>query len=217
MSTKSITSAAHPLITSLSCALLHPSDPSCLRTYITYWIKVFPQLARFFGIIYAVLSIPRYKSFYNSPIASMDKLGRSVLRISAFIAGAIGTSWGAICFFQQVLPRGVLATQRYFLGGFLGGMWAYLDRITGNGNFIYSMRMSILSTWKVGVKRGWWKGCKGGDVWLFVVAMAMVNVIYTKDDAAIKGGAARWVIAGLRGESAGILSDVEESVEEKDL
>lgn len=76
----------------------------------------------------------------------------------------------------------------------------------------------MLSTWKVGVKRGWWKGFKGGDVWLFVVAMAMVNVVYTKDEVAIKGKMAKWVVASMRGESVGIIrDDVEETAERKDL
>jgi hypothetical protein len=34
------------------------------------------------------------------------------------------------------------------------------------------------SFWKVGVKHRWWKGIRGGDVWLFVAALALVNVVY---------------------------------------
>lgn len=167
-------------------------------------------------MVFAVLAIPRYKAFYNSPITSLDKLGRSVLRMSAFFAGAVGTSWGAICFFQQFLPRHVLATQRFFLGGFVGGLWGFLEKDAGRGNFLYSMRMSIDSTWKVGVKRGWWKGVKGGDVWLFVAALAIVNVVYTKDSEAVKGGIARRVIANLRGETAIFLSRLEEREEDQE-
>jgi hypothetical protein len=210
-----ITSAAHPLINSLSCALLHPSDPSCLRSYVTYWIRVFPKLARFFGILYAVLSIPRYKSFYNSPLTSLDRLGRKVLTTSAFIAGAIGTSWGAICLFQQILPRTVLPTQRYFFGGFLGGLWGYIER-ENSGNFSYSARTSLDSLWKVGVKKGWWKGFKGGDVWLFVASLAMVNCVYTMDEHSVKG-ISRTIMAGLRGESAAVLRIDKEDDEKKEL
>lgn len=62
------------------------------------------------------------------------------------------------------------------------------------------------SVWKVGVKRGWWKSLKGGDVWLFVAALAVINAVYTKDQNAIKGGAVRRVIAGLRGDSLALRS-----------
>lgn len=152
--------------------------------------------------------------FYNNPITSLDKLGRSVLRISAFVAGAVGTSWGTICLFQQLLPRTVLPTQRFFLGGFIGGLWAYLEKDAGRGNFLYSARLSLDSVWKVGTKRGWWKGVKGGDVWLFVAALAAVNVVYTKDVEAVPGGVMRRVVAGLRGESAALLEKVKADDEE---
>ena len=66
--------------------------------------------------------------------------------------------------------------------------------------------MSMDSVWKVGVKRGWWKSLKGGDVWLFVAALAVINAVYTKDPNAIKGGAVRKVIAGLRGDSLALSS-----------
>jgi hypothetical protein len=199
-----ITSAAHPLIGSLSCALLHPSDPSCLRTYVTYWIRAFPRLARFFTVVFTVISIPRYKSFYNKPLTSLDKLGRTVLKMSAFFAGAVGTSWASICLFQQLLPRNALPTQRFFLGGFLGGLWAFLVKDSRRSDFLYGFRLSVESAWKVGVKRGLWKGFKGGDVWLFVVSLAIVNMVYTKDAEALKGRLFRKVVAGLRGENAAL-------------
>src|SRR5205807_2117666 len=58
-----ITSPAHPAIKNLSCALLHPNDPSCMRTYVSYWIQAFPKVARFFTIVFGALSVVRYKAF----------------------------------------------------------------------------------------------------------------------------------------------------------
>ncbi|KAL7779953.1 hypothetical protein CFE70_009971 [Pyrenophora teres f. teres 0-1] len=158
-----ITSPAHPAIKSLSCALLHPQDPSCLRTYIQYWIQAFPRIARFFTVILSVTSIAKYKNFLNAPLTSMRNLAKSILRMSIFLSGAIGTSWGSVCLMQNFLPRSLLATQRWFLGGFLGGLWGFLARNSGRGNFMYMARLSVDSAWKVGVKRRWWKGIKNGD------------------------------------------------------
>ena len=61
------------------------------------------------------------------------------------------------------------------------------------------------SAWKVGVKRRWWKGIKGGDVWLFVMALATINVIFTKDKDAVTSGMVRRIAAGLRGENAALV------------
>jgi hypothetical protein len=140
----------------------------------------------------------------NFPIDSLDVLGKRVLRMSAFMAGTIGTAWGSVCLFQNLLGSRVLPTQRFFLGGFLAGLWSFLEKDTGRGSFLYVSRQSIDSLWKVGVKRGWWKAVKGGDVWLFVASLAMLNAVYTKDQGAIKGGMVRRVLAGLRGETAAL-------------
>ena len=199
-SISSITSPAHPAIKSLSCALLHPQDPSCLRTYVQYWIQAFPKVARFFTILFTAMSIARYRAFLDSPVAALNNLAKRILRMSLFISGAIGTSWGSICLFTNILPRTFLPTQRWFLGGFLGGLWAFLERKGGRANFLYSARMSLDSLWKVGVKRGWWTGIKNGDVLLFVLSLATVNVLYESSPRCVNSGVARKGLGVLRGE-----------------
>ena len=120
--------------------------------------------------------------------------------MSLFITGAIGTSWGSICLFQHALPRRLLPTQRWFVGGALGGLWAFLERKTGRSNFLYSARLSMDSLWKVGVKRGWWRGVKNGDVLLFAASLALINAIYEVNPKAVNGGAMRKGLGMLRGE-----------------
>jgi hypothetical protein len=195
-----ISSPAHPAIKSLSCALLHPQDPSCLRTYVQYWIQAFPKIARLFTVYFTALSLARYRTFLDSPVSAVNNLAKSILHMSLFISGAVGTCWGSVCLFQNVLPRTFLPTQRWFLGGFLGGAWAYLERKNGRANFLYTARMSIDSLWKVGTKRGWWKGIKNGDVLLFVLSLATVNVLYEVSPRTVNSGVARKGLGVLRGE-----------------
>jgi len=196
----SITSPAHPAIKSLSCALLHPNDPSCLRTYVQYWIQAFPKVARLFTMYFAAMSLLRYKSFLDSPVAAINKLSKTILRTSLFITGSIGTSWGSICLFQNILPRTFLPTQRWFFGGFIGGLWAYVDRKGGRANALYSLRMSIDSLWQVGIKRGWWRSVKNGDVLLFVLSLATVNALYEVSPRSVNSSVARKGLGVLRGE-----------------
>lgn len=196
-----LSSQAHPLIHSLACATLHPSDPSCLRTYLTFWLNSFPPLARFFLIVYSGLTVlPRLKSLYNSPLLTLQRILARALRMSTFVTGAISTAWASICFFQNYLPRHVLATQRFFLGGFFAGMWAWVERRHGRGVFLYSARASVDSLWKVGVKRRWWRAMKGGDVWLFVMALMVTGVVYERDATAIREAQWRKGVSWVRGE-----------------
>jgi len=196
-----LTSRAHPLITSLSCATLHPSDPSCLRTYLKFWLESFPPLARLFFAFYSVFTIlPRIKTFYNSPLSTVNKVLATSLRTSTFVTGAISTAWASICFFQTFLPKHVLATQRFFLGGFFAGLWAWVERRHGRGVFLYSARVSVDSLWKVGIKRRWWKAMKGGDVWIFALALMVTGVVYEKDAKAIRENSWRKGMSWVRGE-----------------
>jgi hypothetical protein len=120
--------------------------------------------------------------------------------MSTFITGSISTAWASICFFQQWFPRAFLPTQRFFLGGFLAGLWGYVERKQGRGVFLYSARLSVDSLWKVGVKRRWWRGMKGGDVWVFVVALALTGAVYEREARAVKEDSWRKGISWVRGE-----------------
>ncbi|PVH68858.1 hypothetical protein DL98DRAFT_661980 [Cadophora sp. DSE1049] len=195
-----ITSPAHPLITSLTCAVLHPSDPSCTRTYLSHYLTTIPPLTRFFTVIFTILSLPSYSKFYASPLTTLNNLAAKILRYTLFTSGSIGTSWAAICLFQSYLPSKLLSTQRFFLGGFLGGIWGYIVRREARGEFLYAARASLDSVWKVGRKRGWWRGVRGGDVWIFVASLMAVNVVFEREGRAVNSGVVRRGVGFLRGE-----------------
>lgn len=171
-----------------------------MRTYVQYWIQAFPKVARLFTVYFTAMSLARYRTFLKSPISAINNLAKNILRMSLFISGAIGTSWGSVCLFQHFLPRTLLPTQRWFFGGFLGGLWGFLERKKGRANFLYTARMSIDSLWKVGVKKGWWRGIKNGDVLLFVLSLATINALYEVSPRSVNSGVARKGLGVLRGE-----------------
>lgn len=195
-----LTAPAHPLITSLSCATLHPQDPYCTRNLLTFWLRSFPPLSRLFLLIYSAFMIPKYKALYHSPVTTLHQLVMRALSMSTFVTGSLSTAWASICFFQTWLPRSFLATQRFFLGGLLGGFWAWVERKHGRGVFLYSARASVDSLWKVGVKRRWWKAMKAGDVWVFVLAVMLTGIVYEKDAQAVREGGWRKGISWIRGQ-----------------
>lgn len=65
---------------------------------------------------------------------------------------------------------------------------------------MYSARLSIDSFWKVGVKHGWWRGVKNGDVLLFALSLAAVNVVYELHPKSVNSGVVRKGLGVLRGE-----------------
>lgn len=195
-----LTSPAHPLTKHTSCAILHPSDPSCARTYLKFWLRSFPTTLRLITMIYSAFALLGIKKLLNHPSEVIKRLSERILRMTIFITGAIGTAWGSICLFQSLLPRSFLPSQRFFLGGMLGGTWAYVARRGERSNFLYCLRLSIDSAWKVGRKRGWWKGVAGGDVLLFTAALAGVGLVFETRPRGVTVGVARKGLAWSRGE-----------------
>lgn len=162
--------------------------------------------------------MPRFKKFYHYPVATVQRVITRALGMSTFVTGAISTAWASICFFQMFLPRHVLATQRFFLGGFFAGLWAWLERRHGRSVFLHSARASVDSLWKVGVKRRWWKAMRGGDVWVFVLALMVTGVVYERDARAIREGEWRKGVSWIRGEGWrdwGADEDMDEEEEEE--
>lgn len=164
------------------------------------------------------MALPQYKRFLNSPISSLNRLAKTILKTTAAISGAIGASWGSICLFAAIFPRTFLPKFRFFLGGFLGGCFQFLDRTAaGRANSLYAARLSVDSLWKVGVKHGWWKGFKGGDVMVFVAALALVNAVYELRAKTVEDRAMKVFIKTLRGDAEIGLKAGKEQDSEKQL
>jgi hypothetical protein len=174
-----ITSRAHPALQHLSCALIHPSETSCFMAYLRQNLLGFPKLARFFTLYYGAFSLLRITAYFKAPVATLNKLAKQVLQTTMALSTAISASWGSICFFNAVLPKKFIPRFRFALGGFLAGTAILFDMTpSGYANSLYAARTSIDSLWKVGVKRGWWRPIKGGDVYLFVASLAVYNIVY---------------------------------------
>lgn len=146
-----VTSSAHPAISRLSCALLHPNEPSCLENFGNFSIHELTRVLKYVLTAYSVSALLRHKRKQQAPQLILNILKDS-LRATLFITMAIGTSWGSICGLQRILPTKFLSTRRFFISGFLGGLWAVVDRENGRGRYLYSLRLSLESTWKVLVK-----------------------------------------------------------------
>lgn len=118
-------------------------------------------------------------------------------------------SW-IICFFNNYLPKSFIPEFRFFLGATLSSCIAIIDRSpTGHENAMYTTRLSLDSLWKVGRKRGWWKGVKGGDVGLFVVALAVFSVLYDSQRTVFAKDGSMALVRLLRG-------DIEVGLKNKD-
>ncbi|KAK5314636.1 hypothetical protein LTR70_007073 [Exophiala xenobiotica] len=156
-----ITSRAHPAIQHLSCALLHPSETSCFTPFLRQILLSFRSIGKTMTLYYGAFSILRIRKAFKQPIGFIAGLLQQILKVTAVVVGSIAGTWGSICFFNNYLPKSFMPRSRFFLGGALGGCLSIIDRSpTGHENAM------------------WWKGVKGGDVYIFVVALAALNMLY---------------------------------------
>lgn len=182
-------------------------------------------MAKFMSVCYGIALIPRYKSFFKNPVGALVKLSRNTLLTSTSITGSIGTAWAMCCLFQKVLPGKVLPRGRFWLSGMLGGLWAFVDSKGGRASFLYSFRLGLVSTWKVLVKKGVVRGVKydfpsfdcsskaihrpllihefscnrNGDVYLFILSLALINSLFDIDAHSVSGSVARRALSSVRG------------------
>ena len=61
-------------------------------------------------------------------------------------------------------------------------------------------RTSADSLWKVGIKRRWWRGVKGGDVMLFTASLALMGCVMERKQEAVGKGWEKWTMQVLNGE-----------------
>ncbi|KAK2867806.1 hypothetical protein FQN49_003459 [Arthroderma sp. PD_2] len=196
-----ITSPAHPAISSLSCALLHPKSPSCLTAFIHQALLSIPPLTRSLTKIYLALSLLKIKSFLTEPITSTNLLCRKILAATAILCSSIGAAWGSVCLFNAVLPRKLLPTQRFYLSGAISGLpFAVLCGSGYRAHFLYLFRQAVESAWKTGVKRGLWRGYKGGDLWVLVASWALLGVLLERNPETIADRGFRKALTWMRGD-----------------
>ena len=95
-------------------------------------------------------------------------------------------------------------------------MFQLLDLTSnGRGNALYAARTSADSFWKVGVKHGWWRGVKNGDVIVFAAGLALYSMVYEARESSIDSGAGKYLMKMLRGEAELGLANGNEKSEEK--
>ncbi|KAI2189712.1 phosphatidylinositol kinase- protein kinase tor1 [Ophidiomyces ophidiicola] len=196
-----ITSPAHPAVASLSCALLHPKTPSCLTAFLQQNLLSIPPIARTVSKVLLALSLFGFKTLLLHPLSSINVLSRKILSVTAVLTASLGAAWGSICFFNSILPRSMLRTQRFYLSGALAGVPFMFSGAPGaRSHFLYFFRLAVSSAWRAGVKRGLWRGWTGGELWVLAVSWAVMGAVLESNPGSMTGSGFRKAMAWIRGD-----------------
>uniref|UniRef100_A0A093VDV1 Uncharacterized protein n=1 Tax=Talaromyces marneffei PM1 TaxID=1077442 RepID=A0A093VDV1_TALMA len=211
-SISTLTSPAHPNIASLSCAVLHPSTPSCSTAFVYHILNSAPALVRTITLAALALSAVSYKRTLSSPLSSINIISKRILGLTAILSASTGSFWGSICLLNSLLPRSTLPTKRFFISGAMGGLpFAFVEQ--GRGAFTYIFRSAIYSAWATGVKRRYWREWKTGELALIVASWALLGAVLECSPEAVEGAGLRKGLAWLRGD--GFMDPVEVALKRK--
>ena len=126
---------------------------------------------------------------------------RSFLVYPFFLSAVVPLPETPLWLIVNSLPKNFIPEFRFFLGAAVSSGIAIVDRsATGHENAMYTTRLSLDSLWKVGRKRGWWKGVRGGDVGMFVVALAVFSILFDAQRSLFAKDSSMLLIRLLRGD-----------------
>ncbi|KAM0748928.1 hypothetical protein T439DRAFT_382026 [Meredithblackwellia eburnea MCA 4105] len=192
-----LTELTHPGHKNLTCAILHPTEISCWTTFDGFVKDEFKGAAKFFGALSLIGAALRWKKTLKDPEGAIFRIVLGTITSSSFLSLAIGTAWSTICLFQQYLPKSFIPTKRFYLQGFLAGLWVSLVDIGMNGASratdlgMYTARMAIQCAWEVWVKQGKVKNIKNGDVLYFAISIGTLLSMYENNPRAIRSNFVR--------------------------
>ncbi|RGB33939.1 hypothetical protein C1646_169259 [Rhizophagus diaphanus] len=193
---------AHPAHSKMLCAMLHHEEPSCLVTYTKFIAKEGIDALKFMGIVYTISLILSGKSRPNGGITTILSYAiPEIFKGATFITMAIATSWALFCGFQKILPNKFMPISRFYLNGFIGGMWILVEKPNRRLDIgMYSLRLSIETLWKLLVKKGKVRNIRNGEAIYFSLAMGFIMAIRKNQPKSITSPYIRFALSRLLGE-----------------
>ncbi|KAL8280843.1 hypothetical protein RQP46_006847 [Phenoliferia psychrophenolica] len=174
----------HPGHENLTCAFLHPAEISCWTVFESGVLDEVKGAAKFFGALSILGAGVRWQKFLKDPESGIYRAVLSTITSSTFLSLSIGTAWATICLFQSYLPSAFLPTKRFYMQGFIAGLWVALVDVGLNGAGratdlgVYSARLALQVCWDVWVKQGKVKNIRNGDVLYFGLSMGVLLSIF---------------------------------------
>ncbi|ODQ64289.1 hypothetical protein NADFUDRAFT_11589, partial [Nadsonia fulvescens var. elongata DSM 6958] len=192
-----IIASAHPMVRTMTGALIHANEPSDFEAFIRLTLKQFGSIGKILMISSLVTNcLQRRKEL--SPEMLVTVIGKS-LRTTIFAVMTLCSSWYGIGLSQQVLPRNILPVYRFKLIGTLAGLWAIIDASSVNrARYMYMFRIALMSLWRELVSNKKVKPIKNGDVALFMCGFTCIMALMEYSPTSISGKQFRKALQWMR-------------------
>lgn len=192
---------AHPAISQLSCAALHPTLVSCTQAFLRLAASRSRQTLQIVFPVYAMRTLFKTKKHGSSPSRLTKQFIMNTLKTTAFLTLALTTAWSSICFTQKYLPS-YLLRHIFRVSGVIGGIFAFIDRANSHPIFVDAGRAAAISWLKAhpkGQKSRLLRFLPSPESIIFVVSIATLNLLYDISPNSITSSGALKLVALLRG------------------
>lgn len=197
-----VVSMAHPAITTLTGALMHPYQRSEFRTYIELILRKFGSVSKYVFAAYLAVGLLKSKNTNGGKLSAVASSFGYSIRTTIFIVMTAASLWSGVGVTQKLFGKNMLPTSRYRVIGFTAGLWAFVDQVNGRARYLYTARLAVLSYWNMLVKQGRVRPHPQGDVALFAVSFGIIMALLDYAPGSVTGPGLRSKLAWLKhGES----------------
>ncbi|KAJ9120526.1 hypothetical protein QFC24_005199 [Naganishia onofrii] len=166
---------AHPAHNRAICATLHPLEPSCTVNFLASVKESMGSAFALVGGYSAIMTLLKFKKIRQDPRGALLRWLISSIRGAGFVTLAISNAWAWVCVFQRLLDPNTLQRGRFGIGGMLAGLWIFLVPAARRLELgLYSVRLSMLTLWKIGLKKGWWNASRRLAFAPFAIGLAIL-------------------------------------------
>ncbi|KAJ3226434.1 hypothetical protein HK099_004887 [Clydaea vesicula] len=172
----------------LMCSLQHGNHYYCsggalsiFKSEILRAVALYAPLNFFMTVVFKI------DKFVKDPKNTLLIVTKSILRSTLFLASYVTVAFSSVCYFRRIFGGDKI--WMYYVNGFLAGSTVLLEAPGRRLELaLYCFPRALESFFNCGVKKGWFRNIKNGELIYFGLSMATMMTLYQHDPESIHDG-----------------------------
>eukprot|EP01083_Nonionella_stella_P080774 222091_1 len=168
----------------LPCEVLHPRTSLCTVNVLKQIPYSFLACLPVYIPVHALpLILFRFKALRMSPLSTLLRLAKSILRSTCFMAAFPVIYWGVFCAMRNILQHDSKLT--FLISGFMSGNSIFIEKASRREELmLFVLPKMIESGWVIMKKHGWKRNSAVNPI-MFCVSAAIMMTLYQHHPDAI--------------------------------
>ncbi|KAI8873186.1 hypothetical protein GQ42DRAFT_118297 [Ramicandelaber brevisporus] len=169
------------------CAMEHPNQTNCFHANASRWVRSLPGIFKLYGALNVLMMLFNLKRAARDPAGTALHLLKATSRSTLFFSLVVCACFNVLCASRRTI--GYDAFPAFLLNGLIAGSYIFIEpssRRTELG--MYMLLRAIESQWDLGIKKGWWRAVKGGQLVYSALSVGVLMSLYQHDPSSIRSG-----------------------------